>query len=80
MASHAAEYKRLDAVGEELTRRERKIGWFESGSILERLMAAGDQRTEPETGEHNGNPQNQAGLKNQNSPRRTEVWRRATFG
>ena len=30
MASHAAEYERLDAVGEELTRRERKIGWFES--------------------------------------------------
>ena len=31
IASHAAEYQRLDAVGEELTRRERKIGWFESG-------------------------------------------------
>ena len=30
MASLAAEYERLDAVGEELTRYERKIGWFES--------------------------------------------------
>jgi heme-degrading monooxygenase HmoA len=30
MASHAAEYEGLDAVGEELTRCERKIGWFES--------------------------------------------------
>jgi len=30
MASHAAEHERLDAVGEELTRYERKIGWFES--------------------------------------------------
>ena len=29
MASHAAEYERLDADGEELTLRERKIGWFE---------------------------------------------------
>ena len=29
MAAHAAEYKRLDAVGEELTLRERRMGWFE---------------------------------------------------
>ena len=29
MASHAAEYERLDAEGEKLTLRERKIGWFE---------------------------------------------------
>ena len=29
MASHAADHKRLDAVGEELTLRERKIGWYE---------------------------------------------------
>ncbi len=28
-ASHAAEYERLDAAGEELTLRERKIGWYE---------------------------------------------------
>ena len=30
MASHAAEYERLDRGGAELTQRERKIGWFES--------------------------------------------------
>jgi quinol monooxygenase YgiN len=29
MASHAAEYQRLDAAGEKLTLRERKVGWFE---------------------------------------------------
>ena len=29
MASHAAEYKRLDAAAEKLTLRERRIGWFE---------------------------------------------------
>ena len=29
MATHAAEYEELDAAGEELTLRERKIGWFE---------------------------------------------------
>ena len=29
-ASHATDYERLDAMGEALTRRERKIGWFES--------------------------------------------------
>jgi heme-degrading monooxygenase HmoA len=29
MESHAAEYKKLDAAGEELTLRERKIGCFE---------------------------------------------------
>lgn len=28
MASHAATYKSLDAVGEELTLWERKIGWY----------------------------------------------------
>ena len=32
MAAHAAEYKRLDAVGEELTLRERRMGWFERGT------------------------------------------------
>jgi hypothetical protein len=30
MASHAAEYEKLDAAGEKLTLSERKIGWFES--------------------------------------------------
>ncbi|HKW62266.1 MAG TPA: antibiotic biosynthesis monooxygenase, partial [Candidatus Acidoferrum sp.] len=30
MTTHAAEYQGLDAAGEELTLRERKIGWFES--------------------------------------------------
>lgn len=30
MAPHAAGYEELDAVGEELTLRERKIGWYES--------------------------------------------------
>jgi len=30
MAEHAAQYKRLDAAGKKLTRRERSIGWFES--------------------------------------------------
>ena len=30
MATHAAEYEELDAAGEELTLRERKIAWFES--------------------------------------------------
>jgi len=29
METHAAEYKRLDAGGENLTLRERRIGWFE---------------------------------------------------
>ncbi len=29
MNSHAAEYKRLDAVGGKLTLRERQIGWYE---------------------------------------------------
>lgn len=29
MASHAAAYEELDAVGKELTLRERKIGWYE---------------------------------------------------
>ena len=29
MAAHAAEYERLDAAGDGLTLRERKIGWFE---------------------------------------------------
>ncbi|HYL86885.1 MAG TPA: antibiotic biosynthesis monooxygenase [Candidatus Angelobacter sp.] len=32
MQSHRSEYKRLDAVGEELTLRERKIGWFEEAA------------------------------------------------
>jgi heme-degrading monooxygenase HmoA len=30
IASHAAAYERLDAAGEKLTLRERKMGWFES--------------------------------------------------
>ena len=30
MAAHAAEYEGLDAAGQGLTLRERKIGWFES--------------------------------------------------
>jgi heme-degrading monooxygenase HmoA len=29
MTAHAAEYKELDAAGEGLTLRERKIGWYE---------------------------------------------------
>ena len=29
MTAHTAEYERLDAAGEELTLRERKIGWYE---------------------------------------------------
>jgi heme-degrading monooxygenase HmoA len=29
MASHAVEYKRLDAAGGGLTLREQRIGWFE---------------------------------------------------
>lgn len=29
MATHASEYEELDAAGEGLTLRERKIGWFE---------------------------------------------------
>ena len=28
-AAHAAEYERLDAAGEELTLKQRKIGWFD---------------------------------------------------
>ena len=31
MKSHSEEYKRLDAAGEKLMLRERKIGWFEDG-------------------------------------------------
>ena len=45
MASHAAEYERLDAVGEELTRGERKIGWFESVEHGESVMGAGVQES-----------------------------------
>ena len=30
VASHAAEYRKLDAAGEKLTLSERRIGWFES--------------------------------------------------
>ena len=29
MATHAVEYKKLDAAGEKLVLRERKIGWYE---------------------------------------------------
>ena len=29
MVTHAVEYKELDAAGEELTLRKRKIGWYE---------------------------------------------------
>jgi hypothetical protein len=29
LESHAAEYERLDAAGEEMTLKERKIGWYE---------------------------------------------------
>ena len=29
VASHALEYETLDAAGEELTLRERKVGWYE---------------------------------------------------
>jgi heme-degrading monooxygenase HmoA len=29
LATHAAEYKKLDAAGKELVLRERKIGWHE---------------------------------------------------
>lgn len=30
METHAPQYKRLDAAGEQLTLKERKIGWYES--------------------------------------------------
>jgi heme-degrading monooxygenase HmoA len=30
IAQHKKEYKAIDAIGEELTARERKLGWFES--------------------------------------------------
>ena len=53
IASHAAEYERLDSVGEELTRRERKIGWFESVEHSRKTNRrrtsenrTGDQRTQ----------------------------------
>jgi Antibiotic biosynthesis monooxygenase len=46
LASHAAEYERLDALGEELTHRERKIAWLESVEPQQRRMAAGDQLTQ----------------------------------
>ena len=29
MAAHQKEYKKLDAAGEELTRSERRVGWYE---------------------------------------------------
>lgn len=29
LAAHSAEYKRIDALGESLTIRERRIGWYE---------------------------------------------------
>ena len=29
MAAHQKEYKTLDAAGEELTRSERRVGWYE---------------------------------------------------
>jgi heme-degrading monooxygenase HmoA len=31
LETHAADYKRLDAASEDLTLRERKIGWFKEG-------------------------------------------------
>lgn len=49
IASHAAEYQRLDAVGEELTRRERKIGWFES--VEHYRKSNGSRRSESRTGD-----------------------------
>jgi quinol monooxygenase YgiN len=49
IASHAAEYQRLDAVGEELTRRERKIGWFES--VEHYRKSNGNRRSENRTGD-----------------------------
>ena len=45
LAGHPAEYEALDALGEELTHRERKIGWFESVKPPETPTAAGDQPT-----------------------------------
>jgi len=29
MAGHRAEYEKLDAMGENMTVRERRVGWFE---------------------------------------------------
>jgi hypothetical protein len=29
MSGHRAEYKEIDAVGEEMTVKERRVGWFE---------------------------------------------------
>jgi hypothetical protein len=29
MAGHQAEYKKIDAIGEEMTVKERRVGWFE---------------------------------------------------
>lgn len=49
IASHAAEYQRLEAVGEELTRRERKIGWFES--VEHYRKSNGSRRSESRTGD-----------------------------
>jgi quinol monooxygenase YgiN len=49
IASHAAEYQRLEAVGEELTRRERKIGWFESVEHYRKSNGSG--RSESRTGD-----------------------------
>lgn len=49
IASHAAEYQRLDAVGEELTRRERKIGWFES--VEHYRKPNGSRRSDSRTGD-----------------------------
>ena len=48
MAAHAAEYKRLDAAGEGLTLRERKIGWFER---VTQARGEGEQEiSEPDDG------------------------------
>jgi hypothetical protein len=29
MAAHRAEYEAIDAIGEQMTAKERRIGWFE---------------------------------------------------
>ena len=34
LEEHATDYKQLDAVGEGLTTREKKIGWFEEPRLL----------------------------------------------
>ena len=78
-ASHAAEYERLDAVGEALTRRE------ENWMVCERRRIKPDggwrsRENRTESGEHNKTLPMRPGLMRQNSRSEKQICCQATFG